>query len=139
MRSNIYPQALFVWVILAFLTILFAVFREAIFIPITGLGGTMARALLLPVAIAYTFVISYFFLKKTKAPYRNTDTVIVGILWLILTIAFEFTFGSVVMGNSLTALVADYNILVGRTWPIFLLGLLLSPIFAGKLLKKRQN
>jgi hypothetical protein len=139
MRSNIYPQALFVWVILAFLTILFAVFREAIFIPITGLSGTMARALLLPVAIAYTFVISYFFLKKTKAPYRNTDTVIVGILWLILTIAFEFTFGSVVMGNSLTALVADYNILVGRTWPIFLLGLLLSPIFAGKLLKKRQN
>ena len=139
MRSNIYPQALFVWVILAFLTILFAAFREAIFIPITGLGGTMARALLLPVAIAYTFVISYFFLKKTKAPYRNTDTVIVGIFWLILTIAFEFTFGSVVMGNSLTALVADYNILVGRTWPIFLLGLLLSPIFAGKLLKKRQN
>jgi hypothetical protein len=139
MRSNIYPQALFVWVILAFLTILFAVFREAIFIPITGLGGTMARALLLPVGIAYTFVISYFFLKKTKAPYRNPDTVIVGILWLILTIVFEFTFGSVVMGNSLTALVADYNILAGRTWPIFLLGLLLSPIFAGKLLKKRQN
>jgi hypothetical protein len=139
MRRNIYLQALTVWVILAFLTILFAVFREAIFIPVTGLDGTLARALLIPVGIAYTFVIAYVFLRKTRALYKSSDTIRIGILWLILTIAFEFTFGSLVMGNSLSALVADYNIFAGRTWPVFLIGLLLSPIIAGKMLRNKQR
>jgi hypothetical protein len=138
MRCSIYLQSLVVWVILAFITIVFAVFREAVFIPATGLNGTLARALLLPFGIAYTFVIAYIFLGKTKAPYSASDTVKIGLLWLILTIAFEFTFGSLVMGNTLAKLIADYNLFAGRTWPIFLLGLLLSPIIAGKLINRGQ-
>ena len=137
MRRNIYLQSTVIWVILAVVTILFATFREAVFIPVTGLDGTLARALLLPVGIAYTFAIAYLFLERTKAAYKSSDTIRIGLLWLILTIAFEFTFGTLVMGNSLAALVADYNIFAGRTWPIFLLGVLLSPIIAGRMLLKR--
>ena len=139
MWRNIYAQSLVVWVILAFVTILFAIFREAVFIPAIGLDGTLARALLLPIGLAYTFGIAYTFLKKTKALYTVNDTVSIGILWLILTIAFEFTFGSLVMGNSLATMIADYNILAGRTWPIFLLGVLLSPIIAGRKIRKNQR
>ena len=138
MRCNIYVQSFVVWIILAFITILFAVFREAIFIPVTGLNDTLARALLLPIGLAYTFATAYFFLRKTRTSYTTSDTIRIGFLWLVLTIAFEFTFGSLVMGNSLAALVADYNILEGRTWPLFLIGLLLSPIIAGKLISRGQ-
>jgi len=136
MWRNIYVQSVIIWIILAFITILFAVFREAVFIPVAGIDGTLARALLLPVGLAYTFAIAYIFLRKTKAPYERSDTVKIGFLWLVLTIAFEFTFGSLVMGNSLAALVADYNIFAGRTWPFFLIDLLLSPIIAGKLIRR---
>jgi len=136
MWRNIYVQSVIIWIILAFITILFAVFREAVFIPVAGIDGTLARALLLPVGLAYTFAIAYIFLRKTKAPYERSDTIRIGVLWLVLTMTFEFTFGSLVMGNSLTALVADYNIFAGRTWPFFLIDLLLSPIIAGKLIRR---
>ena len=139
MWRNIYTQSLVVWVILAFVTIFFAIFREAVFIPAIGINGTLARALLLPVGLAYTFAIAYIFLRKTKTPYAISDAIRIGILWLVLTIAFEFIFGSLVMGNSLPALIADYNILAGRTWPIFLLGVLLSPIIAGWKIEKTQR
>ena len=136
MWRNIFVQSFVVWIILAFITILFAIFREAVFIPATGLNFTLARALLLPVGLAYTFAIAYIFLRKTMAPYKRTDTIKIGFLWLVLTIAFEFTFGILVMGNSLAALAADYNILAGRTWPFFLLGLLLAPFIAERIVKR---
>jgi len=137
MRNKIYMQSVLVWIVMAFVTILFAVFREAVFIPATGLNGTLARALLLPAAIFYIFVITYLFLKRTKAQYSSRDTLKIGILWLLLTIAFEFAFGSIVMGNSLSALVADYNLLAGRTWSLFLLTLLVAPLIVARYLLRR--
>jgi len=137
MRNNIYVQSVLVWIIMAFVTILFAVFREAIFIPATELSGTVARALLLPAAMLYIFVIAYLFFKTTKAKYTMKDALRIGIIWLVLTIAFEFTFGSIVMGNSLSALVADYNLLAGRTWSLFLFTLLVAPLIVARYLLKR--
>lgn len=135
MRRALFLQSILVWIILAILTILFAGFREAIFIPMTGLDGTLARAILLPVAIIYVLVVSYIFLKKTKQSYRRQDTLMIGLLWLVLTILFEFTFGTLVMGNSLATLLADYNVFTGRTWLFFLCALFLAPFIAGKILK----
>jgi hypothetical protein len=44
----------------------------------------------------------------------------IGVIWLILTIGFEFGFGHYVAGNSWEKLLADYNILNGRVWSLFL-------------------
>lgn len=44
----------------------------------------------------------------------------VGALWLAMTIAFEFGFGRFVAGHSWSRLLLDYNLLDGRTWPLFL-------------------
>ena len=51
----------------------------------------------------------------------------IGLIWLCMTIAFEFTFGRLVGGHSWTKLLADYNLLAGRIWPIFLVWILLLP------------
>lgn len=136
MRRALFWQSILVWVILAVLTILYAIFREAVFIPVTGMDGTLARAVLLPFAIIYIFVITFVFLKKTGHTYSSRDTLMIGLLWLVLTIAFEFTFGTLVMGNSLATLLADYNIFAGRTWSIFLLAIFLVPLIVGKSLKR---
>ena len=51
----------------------------------------------------------------------------VGILWLVLTVAFEFLFGHYVSGATLETQLADYNLLRGRLWPLVLLTTLLAP------------
>lgn len=51
----------------------------------------------------------------------------IGIMWLLMTIAFEFLFGHYVMGHSWELLLHDYNLFEGRLWIIVLLWIGLSP------------
>jgi hypothetical protein len=55
----------------------------------------------------------------------------VGLVWLAWTVVFEFLFGHFVNGTSWRALLADYNILRGRLWPIVLVGVWLGPWLFG--------
>jgi hypothetical protein len=52
---------------------------------------------------------------------------IVGVVWLALTLAFEFLFFHYVGGKSWEALLNDYNILEGRLWPLLLLWVMIAP------------
>lgn len=51
----------------------------------------------------------------------------VGLLWLALTIGFEFIFGHYVVGNSWERLLADYNLLAGRVWVLVLIWITIAP------------
>jgi hypothetical protein len=51
----------------------------------------------------------------------------IGVLWLALTVAFEFGFGHFVAGHSWSRLCQDYNLLAGRLWVLILLWLLVAP------------
>ena len=138
MIRKFYLHGIYVWLIFGLLTILLAIFREGFFIPMPGLDGTIARIILIPIPIFYIFLITYLFLKRESEDYTNRDTIILGALWLICTIIFEFTFGSIVMGNSIESLIADYNILAGRVWGLFLLSLLIAPYVVNKYIIKRD-
>lgn len=52
---------------------------------------------------------------------------LIGVGWLLATIAFEFGFGHLVAGHSWAELVADYNIFRGRVWLLFLAWVLVMP------------
>ena len=52
---------------------------------------------------------------------------VIGGAWLVMTIAFEFGFGHFVAGHSWSRLLADYNLLTGHVWVLFLLWLFLAP------------
>lgn len=52
---------------------------------------------------------------------------LIGIFWLVGTMAFEFVFGYFVVGHSLNRLFAEYNLFVGRIWPLFLLWITVMP------------
>ena len=60
----------------------------------------------------------------------------IGLLWLIMTIAFEFGFGHYIAGHSWDHLLADYNILNGRVWSLFLLWVAVLPFVVFKLSTK---
>ena len=137
--KKIYGNALFIWFIFLVMTVSFGAFREAVFIPAVKLNGNLARAVLLPVTFIYLLGITYLFLKKTKSDFNQRDMLIIGSIWLVLTILFEFVFGYFVMGHSLNVLLEDYNLLKGRTWGLFLLCLFFAPIISYKFLHRNNN
>ena len=57
---------------------------------------------------------------------------LIGTIWLLATIAFEFGFGHYIAGHSWVHLLADYNIFKGRVWPVFLAWVLIMPVLIYK-------
>ena len=63
-------------------------------------------------------------------PNGRRDAVLVGAVWLVLTIAFEVFAGHFLFGASWETLLGDYNILRGRIWMLVLVTNLLAPVWA---------
>lgn len=51
----------------------------------------------------------------------------IGACWLVMTIIFEFGFGHYVARHSWSRLFADYNLLEGRVWSLFLVWIAVLP------------
>lgn len=58
--------------------------------------------------------------------------IIIGVIWLALTVVFEFGFGRYVAGHSWNRLLSDYNVLSGRIWVLFLVWILILPYIVYK-------
>ena len=58
---------------------------------------------------------------------------LVGLIWLTLTMACEVMFGRFVVGLTWERIAADYNLLKGGLMPLGLLLLLFAPMIAGRL------
>ena len=71
--------------------------------------------------------------KDQELVYRNLLLVT-----LVMTIIFEFGFGHYIMGHSWQKLFADYNILQGRVWSLFLLWIMVMPYVFFSILKKKS-
>jgi hypothetical protein len=86
--------------------------------------------------IGLLFLITYVFLRLVRLDYDLIDLVIVGAMWLAMSVAFEFLFGHYVVGHPWSRLLADYNILRGRVWSLVLLAVFLAPLVAGNLIRR---
>lgn len=73
------------------------------------------------------FGLYIFCVVRLFPPVTATRAVSVGLLWLGLTVAFEFLFGHYVAGHPWSRLFQDYNLLAGRLWLLVLLWLTLAP------------
>jgi hypothetical protein len=54
------------------------------------------------------------------------ETFRIGLLWLVLTVVFEFSMGRLA-GREWSALLHDYNLAEGRVWSLVLLWVLVAP------------
>jgi hypothetical protein len=61
-----------------------------------------------------------------KIPSSN-QAITIGLIWLALTVAFEFLFGHYVMKHPWTRLLHDYNIIKGRVWILVLIWITIAP------------
>jgi len=74
--------------------------------------------------ILFSFYIA--FIIEKLPPNSERQAMSVGMLWLLLTLIFEFCFG-LIRGNSLTSLWSDYNIFKGRIWILILIWTTIAP------------
>ncbi|MBD0344472.1 MAG: hypothetical protein ICV63_06485 [Coleofasciculus sp. Co-bin14] len=63
------------------------------------------------------------------------QALIIGFIWLGLTVVFEFTFGHYVAGHSWSRLLSDYNILAGRVWIVVLIWIAIAPLLFSRFLQ----
>jgi hypothetical protein len=66
-------------------------------------------------------------------PASNREALAIGVIWLALTVAFEFFMGLVLAKRSLAEVLADYDVLAGRVWVVFLIWLTCAPLFFHRL------
>ena len=106
--------------------------REVFLRPRVGEPTAHAIGTLSAVALAALVISAY--IRRVHASYSRADLLRIGLLWLVLTVAFEFGFFHYVMGKPWDVLLADYNILRGRLWVLVLATVLLGPILVGTIL-----
>ncbi len=68
-----------------------------------------------------------------------SEALAVGLLWLILTIVFEFGFGHFIDKASWESLLSDYNIFTGHLWGLFLITILITPRFLKLVYKTKRE
>ena len=88
------------------------------------------------VSFALLFGIYVWFVIKWVKLSSSRDVLRLGLTWLLLTIAFEFLFGHFVMGNPLSKLFHDYNLLAGRVWVLVLLWIAMVPFICYRAQKR---
>ncbi|MBE0627827.1 MAG: hypothetical protein IH606_23795 [Burkholderiales bacterium] len=60
-------------------------------------------------------------------PAAAQEAAFIGLLWLALTVAFEFLFFHYAGGHSWPDLLDNYNLMKGRLWPVVLVWIAIAP------------
>lgn len=137
MRKQLLAYAVGVWVIILFLNILGAAFRQGFLIPVLGEGAGRALETLLVVAMVW--IVTFLFIRAAGRDASAADLLLVGVLWLALTLTFEFSFGHFVEGLSVQTMLADYNVLNGRLFILVVLSAFIAPVVCGWALAKKKR
>ncbi len=98
-------------------------------------GDFPARQIGVATGSVLILLVAYLFLGWLRAP--NTKSLFkIGLLWLILTVAFEFGFGHFVFGRSWASLAEDYDLRRGGMLVVGMIVLGLSPWIASKIRRR---
>jgi hypothetical protein len=84
------------------------------------------------IILCFFYVWLVFSLLKIR---NSRQALLIGLLWVILTVTFEFSFGRLT-DKTWEMLFQDYNLIAGRLWVLFLLSLSTLPYFIYKLKSK---
>lgn len=118
--------AALLWLAFLAMAILAGTLRQFLLAP--ALGDLPARAACTVLLCALYFAAIRVFMLSRRINSLSTR-LFLGIFWSGLTLAFEFGFG-LARGLSWDAMLADYNMLEGRLWPLVPLTLMLAPVLA---------
>jgi len=124
-------KSLLIWLAIIPCAILNGAFREAVINPLIGekYGEPLSGVLLCIIL----FAICWFFIPRIGRGTAKTYWII-GLLWVILTILFEFGFG-LLTGDTLAELIKAYDITTGNLWSLIVLFTGIAPWLTAKMRK----
>lgn len=125
-----YTRYLLCWFLLAVVAVMNGVIRESTYG--RRVSDLVAHQVSTLSAIVFTGIVVWLIHRAWPLGSAHQAWTI-GLLWLVMTILFEFGFGHFVAGHSFSRLFADYNILQGRVWALFLVWIAIMPYLFFKL------
>lgn len=118
-------KSLIVWLCFIPVAILNGGLREYVLVKVLGEKLALpASGIILSTCI---FLIAWWLLPRVVKVRGRKDCWLIGICWVLLTVAFEFASG-LAGGNTAAELLAAYNPLTGNLWLLVLATVLLSPL-----------
>ena len=128
--SSIVGRALAVWIILICTEVIHGIARGIFLVP--HVGEFRSNQIGVFTGLILILIVALIFVRWIGAT-RTTTLLAIGVVWLVLTLAFEVLFGRFVVGVSWERLAADYNVPQGGLLPFGMLVLLLSPLIAQRI------
>ncbi len=124
-RSGLFWRATCVW--LALLAAAFAngALRELALTPMVGMAAAAPVSALILAAVITAA--AWWLVRSTRSSHGLADWLAVGLLWVLLTAAFEFGFFHYVAGEPWTDLIANYDPRRGAWFGLVQLANLLAP------------
>jgi hypothetical protein len=130
MTASIFSKAFSLWLAILIMAIINGILRDKALIPamgsfwaFIGSGAVLSGCIF---TVAFVAVPWYGGLSSSQ-------WLLVGLLWLLLTLAFEFCFGRFAQHKSWVELLEAYTFKGGNIWPLILVVTLFSPWLAAKL------
>lgn len=126
---SVFIKYLLLWFPMLFIAILNGTLREFVFRKFTG---ELTAHQLSTITLLLFFSI-YIHVVVTKIPPGSSfNALLIGLMWVILTLIFEFGFGRY-RGNSWETLLHDYNLVKGRIWLLIPVWVAIAPYLFYKL------
>ena len=122
-------RALLAWFGLLLTAFANATVRELALAP--RVGESLAHAVSSLTLAAAILVLSWFAIAWI-GPSTASEAWAIGVVWLLLTLAFELGAGHYVFGQPWSRLWADYDVLRGRLWIVVLTSTLVAPVIAAR-------
>ena len=117
-------RALVVWLLMLLAASANGAVRDSLLIPIMGdFAGRALSTLMLSIIVVFLTWLTIRWID----PRGRRDTWIIGGLWVVLTLAFEFVGGHFLFGTQWSQLLEDYNVLRGRIWVVALVTIAVAP------------
>lgn len=122
-------RAIAIWLVLLIVAFANGFFRETVLISWLGSDAAhVVSTLILCVGITAVAYLAIVWIR----PLRIRDSILIGIDWTVLTLAFEFGFGRLA-GRSWAELFADYDVSKGRVWILVLIATALAPYVTARM------
>jgi hypothetical protein len=122
-------RAVSVWLGILVLASINGAFRDLVMTP--RLGDPIARAISTVLLCAVIAGVTWSSV-RWLGPQTEGQAVMIGGLWLVLTLTFEFGAGHYLFHKPWQVLLADYDVRRGRIWIAVLVVTLLAPLWASR-------
>jgi hypothetical protein len=123
-------RSIAVWLLIITAESLNGMLRELVVVPL--IGNESARRVSFGVALILILSIATLFINWIRES-GTYQLLLIGAVWAVLTICFEFVLGVAILGRSLEKFASDYNVATGGLMSLGLIFLIFVPLLASRL------